>query len=190
MMMVLRKKRVLVVGTALLLAAFALTYAAVQERGVFRYLLTWDARPPGATDNTSDPTAGKTPGPGTGGQEPIAGQADFFIDFRLDRERARSEQLDTLRELINNKQVPEESRKVAADQWLAVTKQIGKELELEGLVKAKGFADCIVFLQDSQCTAVVKADKLSRADVAQVGDIIIRGTGLAPKDINILSRAQ
>jgi stage III sporulation protein AH len=188
--MVLRKKRVLVVGATLLLAAVALTYASVQEQGVLRYLLTWDARPQGAGDPASDPAAGKTPGPGTGGQEPIAGQADFFVDFRLDRERARSEQLETLRELINNKQVPEESRKTAADQWLLVTKRIGKELELEGLVKAKGFADCIVFLQDTQCTAVVKAERLSRADVAQVGDIIIRGTGLAPKEINILSRAQ
>lgn len=190
MLMVLRKKWVLATGAALLLAAVMLGYAAVQEQEVLKYLFTWDARPPGGQDPASDPAAGKTPSPGTDTRSPVPGQADFFVDFRLDRERARSEQLETLRELINNKQVPEDSRKAAAEQWLAITKRIGKELELEGLVKAKGFADCIIFLQDSQCTAVVKAEKLSRADVAQVGDIIIRGTGLAPKDINILNRAQ
>lgn len=189
MLMVLRKKKVLAISSVLLLAAVALTYAAVQEQGVLRYLLTWDVKPPGDA-TPSDPAAGKTPGGGAGGQDPAASQTDFFVDFRLDRERTRAEQLDTLRDLINNKQVPDDARKAAADQWLAITKQIGKELELEGLVKAKGFADCIIFLQEKQCTAVVKAASLSRGDVAQVGDIIIRGTGLAPKDINILSRGQ
>ncbi|MDP2871712.1 MAG: SpoIIIAH-like family protein [Bacillota bacterium] len=189
MLMVLRKKRVLAISAVLLLAAVALTYAAAQEQGVLRYLLTWDVQPPGGGTPT-DPAAGKTPGAGTGDQEPAAGQTDFFVDFRLDRERTRAEQLETLRDLINNKQVPEDARRTAADQWLAITKQIGKELELEGLVKAKGFADCIIFLRETQCTAVVKAASLSRGDVAQVGDIIIRGTGLAPKEINILSRAQ
>jgi stage III sporulation protein AH len=161
--------------------------------------LTWDPVPAGGgsagqgTGGTGTAGTGGSTGAATGGTSgggETAPASDFFADFRLERERTRGQQLEYLREMINNTKVDEASRKSAADEWLELTKQIGKELELEGLIKAKGWSDCVVFVQAQSCTVVVKADKLTQSDAARVGDIVVRGTGLAPQAISISARTK
>lgn len=196
-MIVVHKRRLFTVGLTLVLAVAVLVIAVAREEGALRYLLTWDPAPAGSAPagaETGPESSGEMPsGTATSGEDPAATpvpEPDFFADFRLDRERARGEQLEYLREMVNNTQFTEDMRKEAGEQWLAITRQVGKELELEGLIKAKGFEDCIVFLQESSCTVVVKVDRLSRTQVAQIGDIVVRGTGLSAKDVNIVSRPQ
>jgi stage III sporulation protein AH len=199
-MVVFRKSRLITLTMTVVLCAAALVLAVAQEQGALKYLLTWDAQPSGSAATGSGSGSGSSggsgePATGTGsGQAPgggttgVAPEPDFFTDFRLDRERARGEQLEYLREAINNTKLDEATRKQAGEQWLAITRQVGKELELEGLIKAKGWDDCIVFVQDTSCTVVVKAEKLTQAQVAQIGDIVVRGTGLNAKAVNIVSR--
>jgi stage III sporulation protein AH len=196
-MMVLRRRRLLIAGCGLVLLAVVALYAATDTSGRIKYLLTWDPTPSGSAQ-TGTGTGPGTEGPGvvTGGSGSTSGggitapRSDFFVDFRLERERTRGQQLEYLREMINNTKVDEEARKTAARDWLELTRQIGKELELEGLIKAKGWSDCVVFLQDKACTVVVKAEKLAQAEAARVGDIIVRGTGLAPQAISISARPE
>jgi len=197
-MVVVRKKRLVTLALTVVLAVAALAVALVNEQGALKYLFTWDPAPAGsaATGSGTGTGSGSSQEPVSGGSgtQPGGGETvpvpepDFFADFRLDRERARGEQLEYLREMINNTKLDEATRKQAGEQWLAISKQVGKELELEGLIKAKGFEDCIVFVQESSCTVVIKAEKLSRSQVAQVGDIVVRGTGLPPNAVNIVSR--
>jgi stage III sporulation protein AH len=197
--MVTRKHRLLTLGAAVALVAVTVVLAWLSRTDSLRYFFSWDPRPagtgevgPGGESEPGSPAAGTKPGtpaaPSTPpGSAPLAG-IDFFLDFRLERERTRGQQLEYLRELINNAKADESARKQAAIQWLELTRQVGKELELEGLIKAKGWPDCVVFVQDKACTVVVKAEKLSQAEVARVGDIVIRGTGLGPQAINIVAR--
>ncbi len=207
-MMVFRKRRLWFAGGVLVIMLLLAYFAATDTEGRLRYLLTWDPKPAGSGSAGAGTGGAGTAGTGTtgtgssgagvagggeatgaagGGATAVPG-ADFFVDFRLERERTRGQQLEYLREMINNTKVDEGSRKSAAAQWLDLTKQIGKELELEGLIKAKGWPDCVVFIQAQSCTVVVKAEKLTQSDAARVGDIVVRGTGLAPQAISISAR--
>lgn len=103
---------------------------------------------------------------------------DFFVDYRLERERTRGHQLELLRELINNAQADETSRRTAGDRWLAIVNAMGVETELENLIRAKGFADAVVFIQEKTTVVVVKATELSQPEAAKIMDLTTRGTGL------------
>lgn len=194
-MMVFRRRMVLIIGGALLLVVVLVGARLLHGRGLLDYLLSWDPTPVGLHEPSDGPNGdGAVPSarPGGGEDPPDPGDAvprsDFFVDFRLDRERTRGQQLEQLRELINNSKVDEASRQTAAQGWLALTQQIGKELEMEGLIKAKGWNDCVVLVQEASCTVVVRAPKLTQSEVARIGDIIVRGTGLAPQAITISAR--
>lgn len=119
-----------------------------------------------------------------------AGATDFFIDYRLERERTRGQQIDLLRELINNPQADDASRKTAGDRWLAIVEAMGREADLENLIRAKGFADAVVFIQESSTVVVVKAGDLSQQEAAKIMDIVTRGTGMKIDAVTLVVKPQ
>lgn len=125
--------------------------------------------------------------------EPVAGKAearDFFVEYRLEREDVRSQQLELLREVINNPNSDKEARRRAQEELLAMSRKIGQELEMENLIKAKGFQDVIVFLHEGTVEVIVKAQTLSPPEVAKVADIVTRVTGVRKEGISIIAKMQ
>ena len=49
---------------------------------------------------------------------------------------------------------------------------MGPEHLVEGLIKAKGFEDCVVTISDTDVNAVVKGGELTETEVAQIVEII------------------
>lgn len=125
-------------------------------------------------------------GAGTGSA--LTGGADFFVDYRLERDRIRSQQVEMLREIINNPKADDASRKEASTRWLALTEELGKETELENLVKAKGFEDALVFLQGTTAVVIIKAKDLNVVESSKVMDVIKRGTGIKSENINVMTK--
>jgi stage III sporulation protein AH len=120
----------------------------------------------------------------------VTNTKDFFIDYRLERERTRSQQADLLRELINNAQADDASRKSAGERWLTMVSTIGTEGEIESLIRAKGFADAVVFMQDKSTVVVVKATEVSQPEAAKIMDIVTRGTGMKLDAISLIVKPQ
>ena len=57
------------------------------------------------------------------------------------------------------------------------------ELTMEGLIKAKGFADAIVSCSDSYVNVIVKSESLEDGEVAQIVDVV---QGQTQKDIDYI----
>ena len=72
---------------------------------------------------------------------------DFFIDYKLERDRLRSQEADYLRELINNPNASIESKEKAQQDLIALSQKVEKEMVVENLIKAKGFEDAVIFLR-------------------------------------------
>ena len=117
-------------------------------------------------------------------------EIDYFIDYRLERDSARQQQLDLLREMINNPNSGEQARQEADRRFLYIADILGKEMEIEGLIRAKGFPDALVLINETTATAIVNAATLDQREVAQVCDIIVRTTGLSPTAISVIAYAQ
>jgi stage III sporulation protein AH len=63
-----------------------------------------------------------------------------------------------------------------------------KELILENLIKGKGFEDAVIFFGDDSVNVIVKTQGLDDKQVAQICDIVSKGTGLSLDKITIIER--
>ena len=112
---------------------------------------------------------------------------DFFIEYRLEREKIRSERSDLLRESIKNAK-NDDVRSHAQEIVLKMITEKQKESEMESLIKARGFTDSLVFIRENSVNAIVKTNSLSREEVVQIADVISRVSGVKIEDISISAK--
>ncbi|MBO8159203.1 SpoIIIAH-like family protein [Thermosyntropha sp.] len=93
---------------------------------------------------------------------------NFFAEYRLERERMRSRQMEMLKDIINNEKAEKKAREAASLRMVEITREMEKELKAENLVKSKGIEDCIVLLQSGGGTVVVEKDNLSKEEEAEI----------------------
>lgn len=113
---------------------------------------------------------------------------DFFIDYKLERDRLRSQEADYLRELINNPNATQQSKDKAQQELINLSQKVEKEMIVENLIKAKGFEDAVLFLSNDNANIVIKANKLSQKEVAQITDIVTKATGIPINKVTIIER--
>ena len=73
----------------------------------------------------------------------------------------------------------------AQQQKLDIVNNMEKELTVESLLKAKGFADAAVTLHAGSVNVILSAASLSEEQVAQVLDIVIRETGEPAENVKV-----
>lgn len=115
----------------------------------------------------------------------VAGD-DYFTSARLSREKARDEAVETLQKIINGSNQTDTAKQTATSQANVIAKNIVKEAEIENLIKAKGFEDCVVFLQDDECSVVVKTKSNSQNDAIVIRDIVSDQAGISYDKIKIV----
>ena len=50
---------------------------------------------------------------------------------------------------------------------------------MENLIKAKGFADCVAFIQNGECSVVVASEGLLDSEAITIKDIVAGQTGIS-----------
>ncbi|MGB4289178.1 MAG: SpoIIIAH-like family protein [Tepidanaerobacteraceae bacterium] len=113
---------------------------------------------------------------------------DFFIEYKLERDRLRGQEADYLRELINNPNASTESKEKAQQELIALSQKVEKEMLVENLIRAKGFEDAVIFYSDDHINVVVKTDGLMQKDIAQITDVVTKTTGVSVDKITIIER--
>ena len=109
---------------------------------------------------------------GTDGAETPA-ENDYFATARLSRKQARDSAISMLKEAS-------ETLQVLAAYTVA-------ESQIESLVTAKGYADCVAFMGEDSISVVVSAPEgLQAADVARIKDIVIQETDYTAPQIKIM----
>ncbi len=111
---------------------------------------------------------------------------DFYVEARLERERVRSEQMQALREVLADERAAAEARAEAQREMLALTRRAGREAEAESLIKAKGYRDALVFLNERGAVAVVRAARLTPSDTARIADAVAGATGVGFAEIRVI----
>ncbi len=121
--------------------------------------------------------------------EELEEEEDFFIEFRLERDRSRSKQLGLLQEIIDNPETDERVREESQERLIAITERMEKEVEVENLIRVRGFDDALVFIHNQSADIIVLTlEPLVEEEVAQVADVASRVTGISLQEITILER--
>ena len=109
----------------------------------------------------------------------------YFVQAKLDREQSRAKQKDMLNEMLNNEKATSEQKNEATTAMLQIQKRIEKENAAEDMLKAKGFSEVYVRIDDDTVDVVVDKEKLTDTEIAQIEDTIKRKTGLPTDKIRI-----
>lgn len=110
----------------------------------------------------------------------------YFQTYRTTRESTRDQEMLYYDAIIANETSTEDAVKNAEKSKLALITQMEKELVVEGLIKAKGFEDCVVTISDVNVNAVVKADELTSTEVAQIVAVIQSQLNASIENIKII----
>ena len=114
--------------------------------------------------------------------------AKFFEEARLKRQKAHDAALDTIQKTLKSADLSSEEKKSYAQQLTGNLEDLSAENEIETLVKAKGFADCLCFLQSGRAdlTVMTAGDALTAAQVAQIRDIVLSKSKVTAQNITVV----
>ena len=113
--------------------------------------------------------------------------AEFFEEARLKRDKAHDEALDTIRKTLKSSSLSPEEKKEYTAQIAANLEDLHAENEIETLIRAKGFADCLCFLQSGRAdlTVMTAGDGLTGAQVAQIRDVVLNKSSVTAQNITV-----
>jgi stage III sporulation protein AH len=110
----------------------------------------------------------------------------YFSEAKLTRQKTRDEAVETLQVIMSNVEVDSEAKADLAVQAAAIASAIEAEGKVENLIKAKGFSECMVYLDEDRASVIVRADELLDNEVAQIKDIILKETSVPVENISIV----
>ena len=117
-----------------------------------------------------------------------AGGKDYFASARLTRQQSRDSALSLLKEASENEDVDAETANEAAKSIQTLAAYTLSEAQIENMITAKGYDDCVVCLSEDGASIVVSTgeDGLQTEDVARITDIVKQETGLSAECIKIM----
>lgn len=119
------------------------------------------------------------------GEAVLTGASAYMAEARISREQVRSQNKETLEEIINNSTLNEDERQNAVESMVEMTALVEKESAAELLLEAQGFLDTVVNLTGESADVVVPQSELSESQRAQIEDIVARKTGVDAQKIVI-----
>lgn len=136
---------------------------------------------------TDDPLLPGSPAPGESAA-PSATGTGYFASARLNRQQARDSALTMLQDTMNSETAQEAAKTEAGAAIETLAASTVSEAQIENLVVAKGYADCLAFISDGGVSVVVSAteDGLQDADVARITEIVTGETGIPASQITII----
>jgi len=114
-------------------------------------------------------------------------EGTFFVQAKLEREQARAKQQAMLTEMLNNENLTSEEISLCTNNMLTIQQRIEKETAAEAMIKAKGFTNVYVRIDDETVDVVVDKEELTESDIAQIEDIVKRKTSMSSDKIRISS---
>ena len=116
------------------------------------------------------------------------GLNDYFAAALLNRQQSRDEAIDVLTLVSTSADADEATRAEAQAKISAIATDIQNEANIETLVKAKGFEDCVAVIGDGTVSVIVKADTLQAKQTAQILSIVYETTGISPESVSIINK--
>lgn len=141
-----------------------------------------------SAENTADSIADKNYGDAQLVSLTKDSGSEYFDEAKLNRSKSRDDALDKLQKSLKNSKLTSDEKQKLTDQLTAMLGDITAESDIESLVKAKGFVDCVAYLDNGTANVAVmtSGDALNKSDVAQIRDIVIAKSSTDAKNITVV----
>ena len=114
--------------------------------------------------------------------------SNYFAQTILSRKQARDEALEVLKSVAASDSALPETVETALNDISQIAKDIENESNIETLIEAKGFEECIAVISEGKATVIVQTDGLLANEVAQINEIVYETSGILPTDLKIIEK--
>ncbi len=114
---------------------------------------------------------------------------DYFALSVINRQRVRDEAMEILLDLTNSEATDAMAKADAYNEMTRMANEITSEANIESLVKAKGFNNCVAVVSNDDVNVVVESDGLTVNEVAQIKEIVYLECGVHPDNVKIIEKA-
>ena len=114
----------------------------------------------------------------------------YFSTTVLSRQKARDEALGVLKTVVESNEALEATKTQAFADISQIARDIECEANIETLIEAKGFEDCVAVVSGGTANIVVKSSGLLVNEIAQINEIVYEQSGILPVDVRIVERAK
>lgn len=141
-------------------------------------------------DEVADPSA---PSGGDaveeGDDDALQSEADgYFSATQVSRQRARDEALEVLQSVVDSESADEATKTEALLEIADLAKAMEAEANIETLILAKGFAQCVAVINGDTCSVVVSGTELQENQISQINEIVYEQAGILPANIRIVTK--
>ena len=113
---------------------------------------------------------------------------NYFATARLNRQQARDSALSLLQDAAAREDADETVKTQVNDTIQTMADYTVTEAQIENLVVAKGYADCVAFIGEDSLSLAVSAPEggLTEADTAKIVDVVHQTAGFTADQIKII----
>ena len=112
-------------------------------------------------------------------------EESYFDAARRNRASARQEALDILKDTLQNVKTDEATQQEAIAAAATVAAAVEQEDAIESLLKAKGFEDCVVYIENGNAYVAVKAASLEQAQTLQILQVVTSQSAVKADAVSI-----
>ena len=114
----------------------------------------------------------------------------YFTSASLERKRNRDETIELLQTVVDSSEsMPDAKNKALAD-MTQIAWAMETESNIETLIRAKGFDDCIAVISGENINVVVKSTGLLTYEVAQIREIVMNEMDIPAENIKIIEKTK
>ena len=110
---------------------------------------------------------------------------DFFAASQIERQRARDEAIEVLQSVVDDATALESAKQQALADIAAIAANIETEANIESLIKAKGFEECVAVISGDKANIVVKSEGLKPNQLSQILEIVYLQADILPANVTI-----
>ncbi len=110
----------------------------------------------------------------------------YFAMAVIERQRARDEAIEVLQSVVDSEDAADEEKTEALATISKIAEDIRCEANIETLLRAGGFADCIAIIENGKANIIVSTEETLMANqIAQITDIVYSQAGITPSNLVI-----
>lgn len=118
----------------------------------------------------------------------VSTSGNYFATARLNRQQARDSALSLLQDAAAREDADETVKQQVNDTIQTMADYTVTEAQIENLVVAKGYTDCVAFIGEDSLSLAVSAPEggLTEADTAKILDTVSQTTGFTAEQTKII----
>lgn len=113
---------------------------------------------------------------------------EYFTRSKLERDSMYSQMLETYKGILENEKIASDQKKIAENEIKNINDNKNAIMIVENLLKSKNFENGIVFINSPSVNVIIKGEKLSQEQVAQVQNIVQRELKTEIENIHITTK--